>query len=53
MALLNHGSVPQTVEHGERIAQFIITPVLQPAYAEVESLSDTERNAGGFGSTGK
>ena len=53
VALLNHASVPQTVENGERIAQFVITPVLQPAYEAVESLTDTERNTGGFGSTGK
>ena len=53
VALLNHGSCDQVVENGERIAQFVITPVLQPAYEAVESLSDTERNAGGFGSTGK
>ena len=53
VALLNHGSCDQVVENGERIAQFVITPVLQPAYEAVKSLSDTERNAGGFGSTGK
>ena len=53
VVLLNHGPVPQVVENGERIAQFLITPVLQPAYVEAEDLSDTERNVGGFGSTGK
>ena len=53
VALLNHGSCDQVVENGERIAQFIITPVLQPAYEEVEELTDTSRGAGGFGSTGK
>ena len=53
VVLHNHGAVSQTIEHGERIAQFIITPVLTPAYVEVESLTDTERNTGGFGSTGK
>ncbi len=53
VVLLNHGKVAQTVEHGERIAQFVITPVLTPAYEEVEELSDTVRGAGGFGSTGK
>ena len=53
VALLNHGSCDQVVENGERIAQFIITPVLQPAYEVVDSLTDTERDAGGFGSTGK
>ena len=53
VVLLNHGKQTQTVEHGERVAQFLITPVLTPAYMEVESLSDTDRGAGGFGSTGK
>lgn len=53
VVLFNHGSAPQTVEHGERIAQFIITPVRTPAYEMAEELSDTLRNAGGFGSTGK
>ena len=53
VALHNHGATPQTVEHGERVAQFVITPVLTPAYEVVEELSDTARNQGGFGSTGK
>ena len=53
VALLNHGSAAQMVENGERIAQFLITPVLQPAYMEADNLSDTERSTGGFGSTGK
>lgn len=53
VVLLNHGILPQTVENGERIAQFLITPVLQPVYEQAETLSDTERNTGGFGSTGK
>lgn len=53
IVLLNHGKVPQIIEHGERVAQFVITPVLTPAYEEVETLSDTERGFGGFGSTGK
>ena len=53
VVLHNHGSVSQTVENGERIAQFIITPVLTPVYEAAESLTDTERNQGGFGSTGK
>jgi dUTP pyrophosphatase len=53
VVLLNHGKTSQTVEHGERIAQMIITPVLTPAYQQVEELSDTSRGTGGFGSTGK
>jgi dUTP pyrophosphatase len=53
VVLLNHGKEAQVVEHGERIAQFLITPVLTPAYEEAEELSDTCRGVGGFGSTGK
>jgi len=53
VVLLNHGKEPQTVAHGERVAQMLITPVLTPAYKEVEELEDTQRGQGGFGSTGK
>jgi dUTP pyrophosphatase len=53
VVLHNHGSVEQIVSHGERIAQLVITPVLTPSYCEVSDLNDTERAAGGFGSTGK
>ena len=53
VALHNHGTVSQRVENGERVAQFVITPVLTPAYEAVEELTDTARNQGGFGSTGK
>jgi dUTP pyrophosphatase len=53
VVLLNHGTQTQTVLPGERIAQFLITPVLTPTYQEVDSLAETDRGAGGFGSTGK
>ena len=53
VALHNHDTEVRTVCHGDRIAQFIITPVLQPAYEIVQELSDTVRACGGFGSTGK
>ena len=53
VVLLNHGKTTQIVENGERVAQFLITPVLTPVYEEVEELTDTDRGAGGFGSTGK
>ena len=53
VVLLNHGKTAQIVENGERIAQFLITPVLTPAYVEVDELSNTDRGTGGFGSTGK
>ena len=52
VVLYNHSAKAQVIEHGERIAQFLITPVLTPAYLEVAELSDTERGVGGFGSTG-
>ena len=53
VALHNHGSEAQQICHGERIAQMVITPVLTPAYVISEELDDTDRGAGGFGSTGK
>lgn len=53
VVLYNHGSVPQAIENGERIAQLLITPVLTPDYRAAEELSGTVRSGGGFGSTGK
>lgn len=53
VVLLNHSSEPQRIEPGERIAQFVITPVLTPAYVLADELSDTDRGVGGFGSTGR
>lgn len=53
VVLLNHSKEPQILQPGERVAQFVITPVLTPAYEVVEELSETDRGAGGFGSTGK
>lgn len=53
IALHNHGREVRAIEHGERIAQLVITPVFTPGFTEVLELSDTKRGAGGFGSTGK
>ena len=53
VVLLNHSNQPQILQPGERVAQFVITPVLHPGYEEVEELTETDRGAGGFGSTGK
>lgn len=53
VALHNHGGENQIVQPGERIAQLLITPVFTPGFFEVDELSDTERGAGGFGSTGR
>ena len=52
VALHNHGKDSQTIENGERVAQFVITPVLTPVYEIAQELSDTHRDQGGFGSTG-
>ena len=53
VVLHNHGNEAQTVENGDRVAQLVITPVLQPVYEAAEELDDTVRSGGGFGSTGK
>ena len=53
VALHNHGQEAQCVNHGERVAQLVITPVFTPGFTEVSDLSDTQRASGGFGSTGK
>lgn len=52
VALHNHGGEACTVSGGERIAQLVITPVITPEYKEVDTLTDTDRGVGGFGSTG-
>ena len=53
VVLYNHSDAEQTIAHGERVAQMVITPVLTPAYELADDLSDTGRGQGGFGSTGK
>ena len=52
MPLHNQSGEPQTLEHGERIAQMILMPYLAAEFLETETLSDTARGTGGFGSTG-
>jgi dUTP pyrophosphatase len=51
--LINHGREPFVIRRGERIAQMIIAPVVQAAFELADSLDDTARGAGGFGSTGR
>lgn len=51
--LVNHGEEDFVIRRGERIAQLVIAPVVQAAWAEVGSLDETARGAGGFGSTGR
>ena len=50
--LINHGQDAFTITRGERIAQMVIAPITQPDFVQVETLDDTARGAGGFGSTG-
>lgn len=50
--LVNHGDRAVTIARGDRIAQLIIAPVTRAEWSEVETLDDTGRGAGGFGSTG-
>lgn len=51
--LINLGQEPVRIEDQERIAQFVVCPILQVRLARVETLGETERGAGGFGSTGR
>ncbi len=51
--LINHGEEDFTIRRGERIGQLIVAPVVQAQWQEVESLDETVRGAGGFGSTGQ
>ena len=51
--LINLGKEKFTVNKGDRIAQIVAAPVTLAAFAVVDSLDQTERGAGGFGSTGK
>ena len=50
--LINHGKVDFNVKRGDRIAQMIIAPVTQAVWQVAETLDETERGTGGFGSTG-
>ena len=51
--LVNLSNTPFTLHRGDRIAQLVIAPVTRVAWREVAALDDTERGAGGFGSTGR
>lgn len=53
VALVNLGAEPYVIQHGDRIAQAVIAPVLQAGFRVVEALGETARGEGGFGSTGK
>ena len=51
--LVNHGDAPFVVRRGERIAQLVICPVARAELVVVETLDETARGAGGYGSTGR
>ena len=50
--LINHGAEEFTINRGDRIGQMVIAPVWQAQFVEADELDDTDRGAGGFGSTG-
>ena len=52
VALHNHSQQDLVVEPGERVAQMVIAPYIMARYEQVDSLEDTARGEGGFGSTG-
>lgn len=52
VAMTNHSKTPYTIRPGDRIAQLVVSPVFLPEVEEVPELDETERGAGGFGSTG-
>jgi dUTP pyrophosphatase len=51
--LINHGDTNYAIAHGERIAQMIVAPAMQATLQETDTLGDTARGTGGFGSTGQ
>ena len=51
--LINLSQEEQTLHPGDRIAQMVVSPVIQIGWEAVEAISETARNAGGFGHTGK
>lgn len=53
VAIHNDSSEVQIIHHGDRIAQFMLAPVIETKFEEVSELSDSDRGEGGFGSSGK
>jgi len=51
--MINHGDVPFVIAHGDRIAQLVVAPVVLAQFEQVDTLDETPRGAGGFGSTGR
>lgn len=52
MLLFNHSDTDFTIQEGDRMAQLVLERIVTPEVMEVEELEDSERGAGGFGSTG-
>lgn len=53
VSLHNHSGKPQEIADGERIAQLVIAPYITARFEQTETLDETERGSGGFGSTGR
>ena len=53
MGLVNLGGETYTVQPADRIAQLMVTPVVQPTVVPADTLDETDRGTGGFGSTGR
>ncbi len=51
--MINHGSEPFVIQHGERIAQMVFNPIVHGTFVETHKLDDSVRGDGGFGHTGK
>ncbi|MEK6902294.1 MAG: dUTP diphosphatase [archaeon] len=52
IVVINHGKEPVIIEKGQKVAQFLIQPIVHPEIKEVTELDETIRGSGGFGSTG-
>lgn len=52
IALYNQSDEPRTIHPGDRVAQFVLLPILTPTFEVADSLDETDRGSGGFGSTG-
>lgn len=53
VVLFNHGTNKTIIKKGQKISQLVVMPIITPELEVVDSLEDTERGSGGFGSTGK
>lgn len=53
VAIHNDSSNVQIIHHGDRIAQFMLAPVIETKFEEVDELTESDRGEGGFGSSGK